>query len=103
MGLIISSKDEIKWIEGERRRQAWYLALSVISFVLMIYAFAMRIIPQNLFDPTYWMAFLFAFLAFMVSSLMYVKSKKYLLIIDELLENRRHGSTAGLKNLFKKK
>lgn len=102
MSLIISSENEIKWIEGEHRRQTWYLRLTILSFMLLIYAFALRILPENVNEPIYWVAFLFAFLAFMVSALMHTKSRRYIAIIDELFEERRHGETSSLKDLMRK-
>ena len=90
MPLIMDSEKEMKWIEGERRRQSFYLILTVIAFFGMIYAFAIRILPENVSEPIYWTTFLFAFLAFLVAALMHIKSKRYLTIMDELLEERRY-------------
>lgn len=90
MGIIIDSEKELKWIEGERRRQKFYLLLTILTFLLMSYVFAMRILPENMEEPIYWIAFLISFLLFMVCTLILKKSQKYLGIIDRLLENRRN-------------
>ena len=38
MGLEISSEKEKQWIEGEYRRQKFYYALVMVTFLLMAYS-----------------------------------------------------------------
>lgn len=90
MGLEISSEKETKWLEGERRRQKFYYALVVVTFVLMAYSFIEFVIPDNSLSEIYRITFFYAFLTFMVSVLILNKSRKYLKIIDTILEERRN-------------
>lgn len=89
MGIIISTEKEMKWIHTEHHKQRFYFFLTLVTFVTMLYAFIIRILPENINKPIYWVTFLFAFLAFMISSMIYFKSKRYLRVIDALLEERR--------------
>lgn len=90
MGLEISSGKEKKWIEGEHRRQKFYYALVVVTFVLMAYSFVEFIIPNNRLSEIYRITFFYAFLTFMVSVMVLNKSRKYLKIIDIILKERRN-------------
>ena len=89
MGLEFSSEKEKEWIQGEHRRQKFYYGLVVITFLLMAYSFIEFIIPDNALSAIYRITFFYAFLAFMVSVLILNKSRKYLRIIDMILEERR--------------
>lgn len=89
MGIIISTEKELKWIETEHRRREFYYTITVVNFLLMLYAFFMLMNPENIFDLIYGITFLFAFLSFAISVLILTKSRRYLKIIDTLLEERR--------------
>ena len=89
MGLIVSSDKEMRWIEGERRRQAFYGLLIGFTFVLMAYSFFHFVVPENLLAGIYRITFFYAFLAFMLTVQIHHKSQRYLKIIDTLLIERR--------------
>ena len=89
MGLIVSSDKEMRWIQGERRRQVFYMFLVGVTFILMTYAFIIFVVPENLLASVYRMTFFYAFLAFMLTVQILYKSQRYLKIIDTLLEERR--------------
>ena len=88
MGLELSSEKERQWIEGEHRRQKFYYALVVVTFLLMAYSFVEFVFPDNQLSAIYRVTFFYAFLAFMVSVLILNKSRKYLQIIDMILKER---------------
>lgn len=89
MGLEISSEKELKWIRGEQKRQKFYYSLVVLTFILMAHAFVTFVLPENLLSSVYRITFFYAFLAFMVTVQVLYKSRKYLKIIDMILEERR--------------
>lgn len=90
MGLEISSEKEKQWIEGEYRRQKFYYALVIVTFLLMAYSFIEFIIPENRLSEIYRITFFYAFLTFMVSVMILNKSRKYLKIIHMILKERHN-------------
>ncbi|MDO8580271.1 MAG: hypothetical protein Q7S13_02205 [Candidatus Omnitrophota bacterium] len=88
MGIVVSSEKENEWIEGEHRRQKYYWIITVLTFILLIHAFIQILNPENIFAPVYLIMFFYAFLAFMVTTLILTKSQRYLHNIDELLKER---------------
>ncbi|MBP9854815.1 MAG: hypothetical protein KBD53_08110 [Candidatus Omnitrophica bacterium] len=91
MGLEVSSAKELKWVEGEQKRQRFYYALVILTFILMTHAFVTFVrMPETQLSPNYRITFFYAFLAFMVNVQVLYKSRKYLKIIDMILEERRN-------------
>ncbi len=94
MGLEVSSEKELQWIRKEHRRQKFYYLLVVATFGLMTHSFIVFVLPENRLAAIYRITFFYAFLAFMVTVQVLYKSRKYLQIIDLILDERRQTFSA---------
>jgi len=89
MGIIISLEKELEWIEKDIKRQNFYFVVLIVFFIFMVYALAKCLLMENISRPIYGIAFIFSFQAFMAMVIVYTKSRRYLDIIEALLEERR--------------
>ena len=80
------SEKETKWIEDDSTRQNFYLMITAIFFILMMYAFFMSLRVENIWTPIYLIAFLFSFQAFMSMTIVVTKCQEYIKIIKKLMK-----------------